>query len=516
MNITLICADSERWALGLRSVSAVLKEAGHRTRMVFAGSINPVLDGHGGEIIKDLAAHSDLIGISSMSRSSKRAKGIIKALKPLHKPIVWGGMHPTIYPDDCVGYADLICRGEGEEFMLELAERLVSGKEFLDIRNGGYLKNGRTELNDIRPLITDLDKLPLYDFSFDDEFHLDGRGTTRPHPPTSPASSILFSGSRGCVFHCHYCSNSQLKLLYKGKGPYARKMSISRFVESARACMEKFPNARYFYFTDEDFFARTLEDYRELSEIYPERVGLPFECMASPQQITDEKMSLLVKAGMWRIDIGVESGSDRIKREIYNRPVLNKTVIKAANIVNRYPNVTSYYFFIIANPYETQADLLKTLDLLAQLPYPNFVRAYNLVFIPGTILFEKACRDGIIKGIEDSGYEIDYLAGFEYGKHAWKEKNLYLNSLVFLMAGKSTRRRLGFLPRALLPILTRPRNIDFNNRHVALSKAIVKTATVGLKIRRRIASGALQLFHNPRIVYNFKSIIKRPAARTNS
>lgn len=217
MNITLICADSERWAVGLRNISAVLKEAGHRARLIFAGSPSLAMNGRGFENIRDLSEKSDLIGMSSMSRSSQRTKTITYALKPLHKQIIWGGMHPTLYPEDCVDHADLICRVEREEFMLELVDTIASGKDFRHTKNGGYQENGQIALNDVRPLISDLDGLPPCDFSFDDEFHVDGWAEIQPHPSTSPGSSILFSGTRGCVCNCYYYSNSQLKISYRDK-----------------------------------------------------------------------------------------------------------------------------------------------------------------------------------------------------------------------------------------------------------------------------------------------------------
>jgi radical SAM superfamily enzyme YgiQ (UPF0313 family) len=509
MHVTLICADNEIWAIGLRSISSVLKQAGHSTRIVLTCSQNGSLSTVGLESIRKLSGQSDLIGISSMSRSSKKAKAIIEALKPLGKPIVWGGMHPTLYPDDCVGHPDLICRGEGEEFMVDLAERLSQGRGYNDIPNGGFVQNGQIHLNVVRPLLADMDRLPFVDFSFSDEFRIDERGESRPNEAMKDELSILYSGSRGCAFNCHYCSNAQLKALYEGKGRYIRKMSIPKFVESAKRCRDIFPRAKYFYFTDEDFLARPIQEFREFAELYPEEVGLPFECMASPQQISEEKLDLLVKAGLWRVDVGVESGSDRIKKEIFNRHGSNDIVLRSASIVSRHPQVVAYYFFIIGNPYEKRDDLLGTVGLIRRLPYPAFVRTYNLVFMPGTHLFEKACKDGIINGLEDSGFDIDFLAGFDHRKHAWKMNNLYLNGLISLMTGKATRRRTGFIPRIILPALIRPRWLDFNDRYNFLSKVMIGLARGGLILRRKAMILASKMMKDPSSAYNVKGVAAR-------
>ncbi|NTW39359.1 MAG: hypothetical protein HGA44_05625, partial [Cellulomonadaceae bacterium] len=76
-----------------------------------------------------------------------------------------------------------------------------------------------------------------------------------------------------------------------------------------------------------------------------------------------------------------------------------------------FPAVILAYFYIIANPYEEAEDLLETIRLFARLPYPFYSQVYNLVFFPGTVLFDHACRDRLIEGKADSGYELDYKAG---------------------------------------------------------------------------------------------------------
>jgi radical SAM superfamily enzyme YgiQ (UPF0313 family) len=441
--------------------------------MVFAGASKASVNG---SVIREIAAlvgDSEIIGISSMSRGSVRAKTLIEGLRPLGRLIVWGGIHPTLFPEDCTAHADIVCRGEGEEFMLDLAERVASKREFTDIPNGAYLSNGRTILNDLRPLIADLDSLPLLDFAFENEYILDPTGTMVPNTEMRKKSVVLFSGSRGCNNICTYCSNSQLKSIYKAKGRFVRKMSIQRFVEVAGEYQRLFPQVKTFDFLDEDFFARPVEEIRELAETYPGQVGLPFVCMAFPRQVTKEKVVLLAKAGMYRVIVGLESGSERVRREVFNRYVDDETQIQAAIAINTHGRVNATYLLILGNPYEERQDLLNGMRLLEKLPPPFSLVIYNLVFIPGTKLFERAVRDGIIKGVGDCGFELDFLAGFDHRTHDWKRKNLYLNSLMSVFVGKSSRSRMGFVPRRIIPVLTSPRVIDFCDRHTLIGETIV-------------------------------------------
>jgi radical SAM superfamily enzyme YgiQ (UPF0313 family) len=456
--------------------------------MVFAGSPEVTINE---SVIRDIAAiigDSEIIGISSMSRGSSRAKTLIEGLRPLGRLIVWGGIHPTLFPEDCTGHADLVCRGEGEEFMLDVAERVSSGRELGDIPNGACLINGHTIRNDLRPLITDLDALPLLDFAFENEYILKPDGTLVPNTEMKNKIVVLFSGSRGCNNNCTYCSNSELKSIYRGKGHYVRKMSIPRFVDAARYYHQLFPRATHFYFTDEDFFARPVDEMREFAETYPDQVGLPFECMASPRQITEEKVALAARAGMFQIDVGLESGSQRVRHEIFDRFIKDTVQIEAAIAINRHVQVTAMYFIILGNPYEQQQDLIDGIKLLEQLPPPYSLRAYNLVFIPGTKLFKRAVQDGIIRDVADSGFELDFLAGFDHRTHAWKKKNIFLNSLISMMHGKTTRWRMGFLPRMVIPVLVHPRLVDFCDRHSRISEMNVGLANLRLKMLKRVPS----------------------------
>lgn len=485
MHITLISADDEVWASGMRSISSTLRKAGHRTTMIFAGLSGTSVNESVMEGIARLAGDSRIIGISSMTRGSMRAKTLIKSLRSLGKLLVWGGIYPTLFPEDCARHADLVCRGEGEEFMLDLVERVASGRELADIRNGAYLSHGRLTLNDLHPLIPDLDTIPFPDFAFHDEYCLDQQGSFVPNVGMRDMKHVLLSGSRGCNNNCTYCSNSQLKAIYKNNGRYARKMSVAAFMKAVKRYCQLFPKVNYFYFTDEDFFARSVEEIREFAEVYQGAVGVPFEAMGSPHQITEEKVALAVKAGIRNISVGLESGSERVRQEIFKRHVNDKTQLQAARAINKHKQVIPSYFLILGNPYEEQQDMLDGISLVRKLPPPFNLQLYNLVFIPGTKLFYKAIEDGIIDGIAECAQEMDFLAGFHHMGLEWKRKNLYLNSLISLMGGRCTKLRMGhYLPRVLIPVLANKRVVAFCDQHTRIGEMAMGLAGLGRSARR--------------------------------
>ncbi len=252
---------------------------------------------------------------------------------------------------------------------------------------------------------------------------------------------------------------------------------------------------------------------RQFAEEYSTKIGMPFDVLASPLQTTPRKMDILVKAGLWRVRMGVESGSERTKKEIYNRPMSNKVVKKAALAINKHPQVVSFFFVIISNPYEEKEDLVDTIRFLADLPSPYFMQAFDLVFFPGSVLYDRAVRDGIISGKQDSGYRIDYRGGLHHKEHNWKKKNLYLNGLIYLMEGKSSPSRLGFLPRRIVPYLIREKVIQFHDRYPFLIKVMISRKMCMLRLRKVTARMLTILTGDPQLPYKLKAMLKMKLKR---
>jgi hypothetical protein len=132
-------------------------------------------------------------------------------------------------------------------------------------------------------------------------------------------------------------------------------------------------------------------------------------------------------------------------------------------------------------------------------------RTYNLVFFPNTLLYEMAVADKIISGERDCGYQLDYLAGLNTQGAEWKNRNLYLNSILYLMAGKITPRRLGIIPRALLEPMIRESMIRFNNRNRSLSLTFIAMKMQLMRLRSRIAEQVKKFHGDPTAVYYLRS-----------
>lgn len=511
MNITLISTDMDVWAFGLRSISAVLKAAGHWTQLVFMKTNERQFSKSNLDEIASLARHADIIGVGCLARGSTKAMQLIQSLHEQKKLVIWGGIHASLNPEECTDWADIVCRGEGEEVMLELVERLEQGKDWKDIANLAFKEKEGVKLNEIRPPIANLDDLPLPDFTFENEYHLTKKGFVQVNtlPEVSSSKQIMFISSRGCAFRCTYCCNRKLKELYTRKGHYIRRMSVSRLIEHTQNLRKIFPSGEYFYFIDEDFGARPIGELTQLSEEFPQKVGLPFACLTHPAQVNKQKMDSLVKAGLFRLYMGIESGSERTRREIYDRHVSNDIVIRAAKTISCYPQVLPTYFFIIGNPYEEMEDLFTTVRLISELPYGSYIIMYNLVFFPGSAIYERAVRDRLIEGPHDSGYELNFLGGFNYKQHVWKQKNLDLNGLIFLMEGHCTINRIGILPRSYINSILTSNRREPSKYHLHAIKVMISLKFLLNSVRHSVARLLKKIIGDPTAVYNLGYYLKR-------
>lgn len=427
--------------------------------------------------LADLCADVDLIGLSVMTNFFEGAVQITRTLKAsVQVPILWGGVHSTIKPEESLDHADMVCVGDGEELLLDLARRMSNQEDFSEIP-GLWLRTSQgVKQNPLRPLVQDLDRYPVPDYSLKDH-HLLCDGHLVPLTPDR-MKAALERGSvseylhkigyqtmtgRGCPHKCTYCINDAINRLYPGQR-YLRWRSTEHVMQELSWVKEHMPYVGYIWLSDDAFFARKLEDLEAFCREYDSRIHLPFSCLASPLTITEEKMALLVDAGLVYMQIGIQTGSARIQ-ELYNRKAMdNERMLKAMRIVHRFKDrmAPPSYDFILDVPYETAEDRIASLRLIADMPKPFHLQALSLVLYPGTELYAKAKADQLI------GDELHDI----YGKSwAMKSPN-YLNLLMVLS-------KSGRFPSFLLRLLVGHPLVDVLNS--ALFAPVFKALFLGMR-----------------------------------
>jgi radical SAM superfamily enzyme YgiQ (UPF0313 family) len=460
-------------AIGLRSISSCLKQNGHATDIIFMqadiafADDNVDLVSYSDKILQkitDLVQDSDLIGLSCMALESQKAKQIINYVKKLSIPIIWGGIHATSNPDECIQYADIVCIGEGEEAVCELAQAMTNGTDPSGIRNLWFRNNGHVVKNSLRPLIQDLDALPFPDYDYDTHYVVKNDKINSAEEYYKDIQMVLVHTTRGCPHNCSYCCNSLLDKLYSSKNRVVRRTSVETVMKQLDKCKELLPALGMVWFTDDTFFIRPLRELTAFASEYKKRISMPFRCYTTPGTLTGEKLELLLDAGLFRIDMGVQTGSENTNKNVYHRNISNARVMKAAQLMSKYVKhpLVPCYQIIFQNPYETDNDLIETINFLVELPTPFLLEVFHLTFFPGSELHKRAKSDGLLGNDSLISY-LDYKRSFELN-----ENEKYLNFLIYLMEGYVNSDRLGKIPRFLLPVLVNKRikNYFTNHRHV--------------------------------------------------
>ncbi len=492
MKIALVSPYSDITSLGIRQLSSVLKPSGHEVHQVFIphapseeGSPEPysqsLLDQ-----FKEIALECDMAGISLMTNYFFRALRLTEALRSSGREIltIWGGIHPTIRPEECLEHADLVCVGEGEEATLELAEALDSGSDFAGIQNIWLKKEGKVVRNPARPLLQNLNELPFPDYDlencwiWDAEENVFQRGSwslLQRSMSAGPISKILNKtayqtiATRGCPHNCTYCCNNVLRELYDNQ-QYVRRRNTENILDELSSAIERMPFIKVIGFSDDSFFAASEKKIREFSSRYKEVIGLPFFCLGSPLTITEGKLEALTDAGLFGLQMGIQSGSRSIQK-LYNRPISNERILKTARTINRFRDrmIPPTYDFIIDNPFESRSDVLETLALIRRLPKPRRIQLFSLVIFPETKLYRHAIEQGKVMDKFMTGYEKEYH----------KREAGYLNLLLglhrypvpgFLLAAASHPRIVALFDRKL-----------FNRVYEALYKLAKRASRLFLK-----------------------------------
>jgi radical SAM superfamily enzyme YgiQ (UPF0313 family) len=440
-------------SLGVRSLHAVLNQAGFAADLIFfREQLNPARPQPSEreyQLLLDfiLERKPALLGLSFRSFGFKIAARITAAVKErLETVVVWGGTHPTLAPEDCAAVADAVCVGEGEGAMLELAEAVREGREIAGIRNLWVRQGEKVKRNPLRPLQQDLDALPFPVLGDEGKFVIE-EDRLFPHDPylgSRHPGDYYLAASRGCPFVCDYCCNSAFRQIYQGGGPYVRKRSPEHVLaELERA--QKTLALRSVGFMDE-VFSLDRDWTLSICRGYRERIGLPFKCEVHPQTVDEELVAGMKAAHLAYAVVGVQSGSERTRGELYHRKMSNAEILRAADLLHRYQAIP-FYDIILDNPYETAADLEETLDLICRLPRPYNLEIFSLAFFPGTELTRRALADGLITPEQVEGRAQKTLTGLLYSiSRTLDPLNAYHAVLLALSLVKFDRRtwRLGY------------------------------------------------------------------------
>ena len=378
MRVLFLEIDTEaEWAvcsLGPAFLAAVARRDGHEARMLRLPETRP-LDAIATEVA---ALAPDLIGISMTSRQWLRGRDIANALRAaLDIPILAGGLHPTFSPEQVLAEPgfDALCLGEGEAPFAELLAHLSAGGTIATARIRNIWRKHHPHPG-LAPPIERIDSIPFMARDMLDERH----------------GVVHMTTQRGCPFPCTYCAARMYDQLYDGIGSYGRRRSIESVMEELEAIRAAGPLS-YVIFLDDTFTINHPWVF-DFCRIFPERIGVGFSLHARAETMNPKLIEALARAGCRHIVYGVESGSERVRREVMKRPVTNERLIEVFERT-REAGILVTANYMMGVPGERPEDLRATLELHKRLKPVDF--GYFVFYpFPGTQLFETCRQQGLL------------------------------------------------------------------------------------------------------------------------
>lgn len=414
-------ASSESSPLGLCYIAAVLEEYGYVVS-VYNADYNARLQPTTASkttskyseylrILKDLehplwkevkakiAKQSpDIVGISVMTPKYGSALNVSRLVKEFDRdiPVVWGGVHPTILPDETIKNedVDIIVRAEGEYTFLDLIENLERPNKVIGIT---YKENGKIIHNPNRPLIENLDELP-----FPARHLILEKGNYYPE-----AFGNIFA-SRGCPYNCIFCAS------YKVWTKKVRYRSPENVVDEIKEIKKRYKTKR-FTFEDDSFTLnkKLVSDICNL--LIKEKLNITWATETRANLVTSDLIKKMKSAGCEDITIGVESGDEGTLKKIKKGITIEQ--IKNASRILKENKIRFDAFFMIGFPWETKKEIDKTVSLMNELD-PR-VAVFSVVTpYPGTELYDICRSEGLIPE------NIDWSTFFHQSPDMYLTKNL--------------------------------------------------------------------------------------------
>jgi len=355
---------------GILFLAAVLEKANYQVR-IYDNNIDDRRPEDFISFSPDLIGFSVITGRSITDAINQSIK--FKEILPKTE-IVWGGIHPSLLPEQTIieRYIDYVIIGEGEYTLLELCQYLDNGNLKLEnIKGLGYKENNKITINESRSFIKDLNELP------DPAWHL---------VDVKKYDGITLNTSRGCPFRCTFCYNQAFNKGRRGD------FSAQRIVFWIKFFQDRYGVSTFKFYEDNFTINRKrLKEFCNL--IIQENLRIKWEC-ESRADLTEEEIALMAKSGCYAIGLGVESGSPRIL-EFLKKDIKIEDIERTFKLLAKY-SIGPGLYLMAGLPTETIEDFKMTLNLFKRLSYRwceyMVYRPY-----PGTVLYNYCVDNSLFK-----------------------------------------------------------------------------------------------------------------------
>lgn len=365
-------------------------------------------------------------------------RGWKKELK--HLKVVMGGPHPSheLEPLQHTDVVDATTKGEAEYAVLDLVNAWESNRSIEDIPNVGWLNSdGVGVQNPIRPVVQDLDTLPFPDV---DVFY--------KYPFLRSKRVMQVHVSRGCQNSCTYCSVGLMKKDWvsgrRGE-KFNRQKSVDYVCEEMNDILARYPGFRMVNFGDAAL-NMTRGWIQEFADKWPKRVGLPFACNININYLNEADIVALKRAGCVSVQFGLESGSEKVRLEVYKKGYTDDIVYSIPKLLRKH-KITYRTNNIMGSPAETLEDMFETARVNKRIK-PNGCTV--LIYRPfkSTVLGQQDFALGRVDTERDIGPSIQFDSMMKRDdlREVVNLQKLF-NVAVYVPGGEQLVRQLIRLPR---------------------------------------------------------------------
>ena len=402
-------------------------------------------------------------------------------------------------PGFFLAFLDYVCLGEGFQAILDLVEL----EDPSNADNICSLQNGKLHYKALAKA-KHLDQLTYPDWSHENVFMIEENKVSNIKGFYDEKTYNIFA-SIGCPATCTYCQACQMGYIYKkydATFPKLRVRTPQNVIDELIWAKDRF-KLEYVRFID-SVFGCSKHWFYEFMDLYNKHIKLDFYCFLDERWIDNEMVELLAKSGLRRSVVGIQSTTEKIRKEVMGRNVKDDQIIEFAEILvhNKIP---FKYDLINWNPYETNESLRQGVDLIKKLLKGEQADIFMLKIHPGSVL-EEMIKKSKPTPLSDNEYEYwgliyqlilcsdegEQIANFALKYDSFKKQPHVLSSLL-----------TEILDRSETPYrLFASRNIEQNERFVSVmvvrKKADLKDGIRAVKIkslinktaRRRISKGS--------------------------
>ena len=333
------------------------------------------------DVVRCIQEYSpDIIGLTAMSFAFKTAIHIAKDIKEVLKDsiIVFGGVHASVMPDEVLSYdfVDYVVRHEGEYTFLELIQRIREEKSPEGVRGVSFKKDGLIVHNPPRERILDFDTLPFPDRTL---LNMNLYKATSWFPPYIRRRAIVLGG-RGCPNQCTFCASSTV---------WGNRQCVMRSATSILNEIEEIINRfhiRGIHFGDEIITLRKTRLIELCEGILDKGLNISWTCFSTVNTLDREAVTIMKKSGCCMILMGVESGSEKVRKNIKKR--ISQQEILDAFRITKEVGIRRTACFLLGSLGETAETFQETIDLAKEIRADDY--ALNVITpYPGTELYEK-------------------------------------------------------------------------------------------------------------------------------